>query len=198
MRNLSTVKEPSAGVATRGRSKSKMFIGAVATAALSMGVLGLSTAEASRAVQGEGDVFHLVPDPGGAPPVIAGDPVDGATASIHRNAAGVTINIHTVGLDPGHAYTAWLFEVNCQLSAGPVQLTGHVVGGSGVGNFSGRVGVNSDPTRPVQDPHGGDFHVVIADHGPLDPADMPNAIMSGVPPFSGETQNWEQVIVFAP
>jgi hypothetical protein len=181
-----------AGVATRGRSKSKIFIGAVAAAALSFGVLGLSTAEASRAVQGDGVVTTLVPNPAfpgpDELPLKAGDVVNGATASIHRNAAGVSINIHTVGLNAGHAYTVWVIEV-CETCGGPpVQLAGHVVGRSGVGNFSGRLG--------VQDPLGGEFHVVIADHGLLDPANMPDAIKTGLPPFSGPTQNWSQLAVF--
>ena len=175
----------------------KKFL-AITAAAAAMSIAFVAPVDAQGAVQGDGVVLHLVPDPGESPPVTGGTAVEGATASIHRNAAGVTINIHTVGLDAGHAYTVWLFEVNCQSCTGPIQLAGHVVGGSGAGNFGGRLGINSDPARPVQDPLGGDFHVVIADHGPLDPADMPNAIMSGVPPFTGPTQNWEQLIIFAP
>jgi hypothetical protein len=160
-------------------------------------VIILPSASAAPAVQGTGAVFHLVPS-GGTPPVTAGDPVEGATASIHRTSNGVTININTVGLDPHHAYTVWLFEVNCGTCTGPVQLTGKIVGESGVGNFSGHLKINSDETRPVQDPFGGDFHAVIADHGPLDPSDLPNAIKSPVPPFSNGVQNWKQVVIFAP
>jgi hypothetical protein len=126
--------------------------------------------------------------------------VEGATASIHRNVKGVAINIHTVGLDPNHVYTVWIFEVNCGASSClPVQLAGHIVGESGVASFSGHLGLNSDSSRPVQDPFGGEFHAIIADHGPLDPSDLPNAIKSPVPPFSPDgTQNWEQVVIFAP
>jgi hypothetical protein len=178
----------------------KKFIAIVAAAA-AMSIALVAPVDAQGAVQGDGVVHHLVPSAGPLP-VEPGLLVDGATASIHRNAAGVTMNIHTVGLDAGHAYTAWVFEINCESCAsgpaGAIQLTGHVVGGSGAGNFSGQLGINSDLTKPVQDPLGGDFHVVIADHGLLDPADMPNAIMSGVPPFTGELQNWEQLIIFAP
>jgi hypothetical protein len=175
----------------------KKFLAITAAVAV-MSIALVAPVDAQGAVQGDGVVLNLVPAPGQSPPVTGATVVHGATASIHRNAAGVTINIHTVGLDAGHAYTVWVFEVSCEPSCGPIQLAGHVVGGSGAGDFSGRLGINSDPALPVQDPLGGDFHVIIADHGLLDPANMPHAIKSGIPPFTGTTQNWEQLIIFAP
>ena len=106
----------------------------------------------------------------------------------------------TTGLDAGHAYTVWVIEVNCGAPAcRPIQLAGHIVGKTGVANFSGFLGLNSDASRAVQDPFGGDFHCIIADHGPLDPSDLPHAIKSGLPPFAPDgTQNWEQVFIFSP
>jgi hypothetical protein len=94
----------------------------------------------------------------------------------------------------------WVFELDedGNMSA-PVQLDGHVIGKSGIGNFSGRLALNDDPNRPVQAPHGGEFHCVIADHGVIDPSDMPDAIKTPIPPFSPDgTQNWEQVVIFFP
>jgi hypothetical protein len=175
-----------------------MIFGAVLCVGL--GLVVLPDALAGPTVQGTAKAFHLVPNPGGSPPVKDGAPVIGAKGTIHRTSTGVTINIHTVGLDPGHVYTVWVFEVNCgTVPCRPLQLTGHVIGKSGKASFSGRLGLNADPTRPVQDPFGGDFHCILADHGPLDPDDMPNAIKSAVPPFAPDgTLNWEQVFIFAP
>ncbi len=168
--------------------------------ALAVGAVAMSNAFATPVVQGTGAAFHLVPNPGGTPPVKDGPPVIGAKGKIHRSDSGVTINIQTVGLAPHHAYTVWVIEVNCGVTpCRPVQLAGKIIGKSGKGNFSGRLSLNADPSRAVQDPFGGDFHCIIADHGVLDPKDLPNAIKSAVPPFSPDgTQNWEQVVIFAP
>jgi hypothetical protein len=191
-----------ARVATRGRSRPKMLIGAVAAAALSIGVLGLSTAEASRAVRGDGVVSYLAIDLASSPPVTPNGVVPDASATIVRNEAGVSINIHTFDLMPGHAYTAWVIETTCELCPDPpppTRLAGNLVGASGVGNFSGHIAVSpDDPMVPVQEPLEGNFHVVIADHGELDPAEMPGAIMSPIPPisFPGPTLNWPQVVLF--
>ena len=177
-----------------------LITGFLLVLALAIGITVLPNAFAAKAVQGTGAAFYLVPNPGGSPPVKDGLPVIGATGAIHRTASGVTINIHTVDLDPQHAYTVWVIEVNCGAAAcRPIQLAGQIVGESGVGNFSGRLGLNDDPTRAVQDPFGGDFHCIIADHGPVDPSNMPNAIKSPLPPFAPDgTQNWEQVVIFSP
>jgi hypothetical protein len=173
-----------------------VFMSAIA---LTFGLILLPDALADSTVHGTGDVFYLIPNPGGSPPVQAGAPVSGATASIHRSTSGVTINIKTVGLDAGHAYTVWVIEVNCPFGpCKPVQLAGKIIGKSGKGNFSGHLSFNEDPSKPVQDPFGGEFHCILANHGPLNPKDMPNAIKSAVPPFSGGQQNWDQVVIFDP
>jgi hypothetical protein len=126
----------------------KKFLAITAAAAV-MSIGFVTPVDAKGAVQGEGVVLHLVPAaPGESPPVTGETTVEGATASIHRNAAGVTINIHTVGLDAGHAYTVWVFEVNCESCSGPIQLAGHVVGGSGAGALA--VDLASIPTRRDQ------------------------------------------------
>ena len=151
--------------------------------ALALGVfLTQSPALAGPAVHGTGDVFTTV----GPPPSGPGDPVQGWTAKILRNHKGVTINIQAVGLNPHHAYTAWIAEVG---SGRAVPLTGHIVGGSGKSTFSGRLGLNNPY---LQNPLGGEFHVVIADHGPLDPSLLPDAIKT---PF-GST--WTHVVIFLP
>ena len=168
--------------------------------ALAFGAVALPTAVAAPAVQGTGEAFYLVPNPGGSPPVTDGPPVLGARGTIHRTENGVAINIHTVDLDPNHVYTVWVIEVNCgEPRCIPVQLAGHIIGKSGVGNFSGFLGLNSDAAKAVQDPFGGDFHCIIADHGEVDPSNLPGAIMTPVPPIAPDgTLNWEQVVIFSP
>jgi hypothetical protein len=165
--------------------------------AIAVAAMAVPSAFAVRTEHGTGDVFHLVPS-GGAPPVMAGAEVSGASASIRRTESGITINIRTVGLAPKHAYTVWVFEVGGTPVA-PMFLTGHIIGNTGIGNFSGRLNLNPDTTKPVQEPLDGEFHCIIADHGVVDPSDLPGAISTPVPPFAPDgTQNWKQVVIFEP
>ena len=82
-------------------------------AAVALGIVVLPLATAAPAVKGTGVAFHLAPDIGSAPPVKHDGLVVGAKGTIHRTDSGITINIHTVGLTPGNAYTVWVVEVNC-------------------------------------------------------------------------------------
>jgi hypothetical protein len=167
--------------------------------AMMVGMGLYSSAFAGPAAHGFGEVLYLEintadPLPPG-PPVKAGDPVEGAKASIHRNESGVTVNIHIDGLNPNHVYTTWFLEFG---SPPPVYLTGHIIGKSGVGRFSGHIRV-SDGSMPVMDPMGGEFHVIVADHGPLDPSLLPEDIKTDVPPIDPTgALSWPMVIIFAP
>ena len=155
--------------------------------ALALGVfLVQSPALAGPAVKGTGEVFTTV----GPPPSGPGDPVEGWTAKILRSDKAVTIKIQAVDLNPHHAYTVWVNDVSCPLQ-GPacgMFLAGHIVGGSGKATFSGRVSLNNPA---LVDPFGG-IHVVIADHGPLDPSLLPGAIKK---PAGGV---WSHVVIFDP
>ena len=62
------------------------------------------------------------------------------TASIVRTGSGVSVQVHATGLNPGDAYTAWLFTFDPGVEKPDiaVNVAGHVVGGSGNATFSGR------------------------------------------------------------
>jgi hypothetical protein len=115
--------------------------------------------------------------------------VEGSSASLVATGGHATITVRTSGLVPGNVYTLWGFSFsypeNCVEGCGfddvardPAgigfsvqQIAGHVTGESGKVNFGGSIA--------VANAQGAEYHVVIAEHGALDPADMPNAIKSG-------------------
>lgn len=128
-----------------------------------------------------------------------GAPVDGASASAVRTNGGVTITVDSSGFGANHAVTVWIFSFdhpeNCDFG-GPLpdgrtrlcgfgddgaddtgfriqQAAGHVLGGTGNANYGGHVS--------VVNPLGAELHVVLADHGPMDPAQLPEQIVSGAP-----------------
>ncbi len=117
------------------------------------------------------------------------------SATLHRNKNGITVNVKTSGLTPGYAYTLWIIPFNtpdiCARIYDPVTNpesacigdelfladgdvifgAGHVVGGSGKGNFSGHLN-NGDIGRfgnGLMDAQGAEIHVVVRCHGPADP-----------------------------
>jgi hypothetical protein len=53
------------------------------------------------------------------------------------------------------------------------QIAGHVTGAGGNVNFGGSIAVENAPR--------GEYHIVVAEHGALDPANMPYAIKSPGP-----------------
>jgi hypothetical protein len=83
-----------------------------------------------------------------------GSIVEGSSAMLVRTDKGVTMNIHTSGLDPGAVYTVWWVIYNnpehCQsdvctdppdfgkpdVQTTVLYATGHVIGNNGVGNFA--------------------------------------------------------------
>jgi hypothetical protein len=94
-----------------------------------------------------------------------------------------------VGLNPHHAYTAWIAEVG---NSKAILLTGHIVGGSCESTFSGRLGLN-DLVNEI-DPLGGEFHAIIADHGHIDELDPP--LPAAIKTPLGST--WTHVVIFKP
>jgi hypothetical protein len=124
-----------------------------------------------------------------------------ATAQLVRTANGVSFSITTVGLIPGHAYTAWVVILNnpaaCAASpctpqdvffnaATQAQVTygtGHVVGSSGRAGFGGSIrrgpiaeGWFAD--RGLDDPFAAEVHLVLNDHGPALAEFLPEMIQT--------------------
>jgi len=133
------------------------------------------------------------------------------TSTLHRNSSGITVNYKTTGLTPGYAYTIWWVIWNnpgeCLTPNGcgddadfgnaeavgvdVLYAAGHVVGKSGVGNFSARLNVDDD-SQSINDlfglpPAGGlqsgntysaEVHLVLRSHGPMIPGEV-NEQISG-------------------
>ncbi len=164
--------------------------------ALALGVfLTQSPALAGPAVQGTGYVVVTKVNPGPVGPPYLPDfeelRVEGWTTKILRNEKGVTVNIHAVGLNPHHAYTAWIGQKG---QGRATFLMGHIVGGSCESTFSGRLGLSSKSEGPIEDPLGGEFHVIIADHGPIDELNPPLPAAIKTPAGS----IWTHVVIFDP
>lgn len=129
-------------------------------------------------------------------PANAGNAVLGATVVVNATADQAHITLRTSGLIGGNAYTLWSISFSypqeCShgnaglgLLCGPgddgpgpqgfaiQQAAGHIVGNSGRANFGGSV--------PVANAAGAEYHIVVADHGPKVPADMPLQIKSPGP-----------------
>jgi hypothetical protein len=126
--------------------------------------------------------------------------IEGASSTLHRNKNGITVNFKTDGLIPGNAYTVWFVVFGDE--PGPPSSThaaGHIIGGSGKGNFSGHLSVGDifdtpNSTMPVfNTPLTAEVHIALRTHGPAQPGMMPDQIQTinggCVPPFflSGPT-----------
>jgi len=120
-------------------------------------------------------------------------PVEGATAHIVRSAEGVTVQMHTMNLEPGNVYTAWWVLANnpdvCEASpcsgadfvgkAADAQTEvayadGVIVGESGEAHFAAYLPVGEVTDDPwfgngFTNPAGAEIHLVINSHGPLIP-----------------------------
>lgn len=120
-------------------------------------------------------------------------PVEGATAHIVRSAEGVTVQMHTMNLEPGNVYTAWWVLANnpdvCEASpcsgadfvgkAAEAQTEvayadGVIVGESGEAHFAAYLPVGEVTDDPwfgngFTNPTGAEIHLVINSHGPLIP-----------------------------
>jgi hypothetical protein len=127
-----------------------------------------------------------------------GSEVAGSWSRLHRTDAGVTMTIHTTGL-PQHTFTVWwvifnnpelcshgvpgfsqcgegdlaLFGGDPSIQSSVLYATGHLVGGSGRGNFGAHLAVGD--TRGalfgpgLLNPHGAEIHLVVRSHGPAIP-----------------------------
>ncbi len=136
--------------------------------------------EQSAAIKGAASksTVHVSEKPGGYPD---GEfiEIEDASSTIHRNKNGITVNLKTNGLIPGNAYTMW-FVVFGETPGPPssTHAAGHIVGGSGKGNFSGHISVgdNFDNGKVFNNPLTAEVHMVLRTHGPAQPGMIPDQI----------------------
>ena len=130
------------------------------------------------------------------------------TSKLVRTGGGVSYQLSTSGLEPGHAYTLWFVVFNdpagcltpnacigddvVNPGADPdmAYAAGHIVGGSGRATFAGSKGVGvlsgsvNAPVLPASlangltNPLGAEIHLVVHHHGPKLPEYMPDMIQS--------------------
>ena len=141
---------------------------------------------------------------------VTGDKV--GQAKLVRNKNGITVNFSANDLTPGYAYTLWWViwnkPENCTepfacsdadfLIADAVEVEvlyagGHVVGNSGLGNFSAHVKEGDDSESinelfelngygGLQDAQAAEIHAVLRNHGPVIPdqaAEQINSYLGG-------------------
>jgi hypothetical protein len=104
------------------------------------------------------------------------NPIEGTSSTIHRNKNGITVNFKTDGLILGNAYSMWFVVFGD--APGPPSSThaaGHIVGGSGKGNFSGHISVGDifDNTKVFNNPLTAEVHMALRTHGPAQPGMIP-------------------------
>jgi hypothetical protein len=136
-----------------------------------------------------------------------GSAVPGAWSALVTNSAGASMTLHTTGLTPGDAVTVWwvIFNApqNCTHGEGPYRCgpgdlppyggdgsaqpsvlyaTGHVIGGTGTANFGAHLSVDATSGAlfgpGLTNPLGADIHLVLHDHGPVDPAIVADEVHS--------------------
>jgi len=112
--------------------------------------------------------------------------IDGTSVQVNATGNQARITVKTTDLYDGHAYTIWSFSFStpgaCVDGCGEDdaadrpndvgfavnQVAGHVVGNGDHANFGGKI--------RVDDAAGAEYHIVVADHGPMDPALLPDQI----------------------
>jgi hypothetical protein len=131
-----------------------------------------------------------------------GLPVLGSSAMLVRTDKGVTMTIHTSGLDPGAAYTVWWVIYNnpehCQsdvctdppdfgnpdVQATLLHATGHVIGNNGVGNFAAHL-AEGDPSSGDElglvDASKAQIELVVRSHG----QPIPGMVKEQITMFNG-------------
>lgn len=138
----------------------------------------------------------------------AGTLVAGAEASITTNNGGANFTLHTSELTPGDAVTVWWIIFNnpeyCDHGTGVpngalcggldlsvrggdpliessvLYAAGHVIGGSGSGNYGGHLSVGDNSGANfgpgLLNPQGAEIHMVVRTHGPAIPGQIPEQI----------------------
>jgi hypothetical protein len=125
------------------------------------------------------------------PPPFA-EVVQDSSVSLVATSERARITVKTSGLVPGNVYTLWGISFshpeNCITphACGPgddvpdtpagfaiQQVGGHVTGESGNVNFGGSIA--------VENAQGAEYHIVVAEHGSLDPQNMPGQIKTPGP-----------------
>lgn len=151
-----------------------------------------------------------------------GAPVEGAHATLVTNDSGAAMSLHTSGLTPGHAVTVWwvifnfpehcthgipglshcgeedlhIFGGDPSIQTTVAYAAGHVIGGSGRGNYGGSltVGDTSGVTfggPGLLAPRDAEIHLVVRTHGPAIPGLVHEQIRTfgagciGAPPGTG-------------
>jgi hypothetical protein len=117
--------------------------------------------------------------------------VEGSSVSLIATSNRAAITVRTDDLVAGNVYTLWAFTFsnpeNCVEGCGfddsgerpdevgfaMQQVAGHVTGTSGNVNFGGNIA--------VENAQGAEYHIVIAEHGALDPEIMPAQIKTPHP-----------------
>jgi hypothetical protein len=117
--------------------------------------------------------------------------IPGTSITVNATSKRASIKVKTRELTGGNAYTIWVFSFSnpsacvegcgfdeAEDPADPAlfnvdRVAGHIVGNGNKGNFGGSIKVpNAD---------GAEYHVVVADHGPKDAAQLPDQIKTPHP-----------------
>lgn len=135
-----------------------------------------------------------------------GQPIAGATSSYVAYEEGISATLDTSGLMPGHAVTLWwvvfnhpelcshgegglrcgegdllLFGGDPAIEGTVLHAAGHVIGPDGKGTFGAYL-APADTSRVVGEgpgltnPLGADVHLVVRDHGPVQPGLLADAL----------------------
>jgi hypothetical protein len=139
-------------------------------------------------------------------PVYWGDTIVGSSTLV-RTPNGISFTYHTSGLPAGYAVTLWIVVFNnpaacftrpctdVDIFSNPdaqadfLHGAGHVIGGSGVGNFGGHLAVGDTsqsglaeliggPTVGLLDPMNAEIQMAIHSHGPAVPGPTLKAQLS--------------------
>jgi hypothetical protein len=193
-----SVRTPERGGATRHKENYAMKT-VIRRYSLLLKMLGMLTltAAAVLALQVPGEARLSSSERITTSPVYWGDAVVG-TSTLVRTPKGISFTYHTSGLVPGQVVTLWIVVFNHPEACNqhpcvdeeniffnpPVQGdfllgAGHVIGGSGIGNFGGhlRVGDTSQSGRAevdgisfgLLDPMNAEIHMALHSHGPAVP-----------------------------
>jgi hypothetical protein len=132
-------------------------------------------------------------------PVASFDGKVAGSSTLTRTGSGISVDLHTTGLEAGHAVTVWWMVFNhpeacisgsprCGMAdmANPaadlsvLYAAGHVTDDSGTADFGGRLAVDDAQGAimgaGLHDPAGADVTLVVRDHGPAKPGQVDEQI----------------------